>query len=270
MRSSTESQKLTRGQRIALGLAPDVDPDWAEEFAIELRLLGVAGARIGDALGEVNSHCQESKESARQAFGDPADYARSLQLPIHAGTSPRSMLGSLSPVVLQVLGMWMLIRGFTAWRESGQLEITTAQLAVVVVFVLLASLLARFADPVKRFYAHHPALTPAIAVACGVALEFGFSSRFPNEGIWQLPVGWSLAAGSAAQIGGIVWVIMRQPNSGSSDGPVTSPLDPIGKDLGYYGIPGPLLKLVSSSMLGPLMLTSGTLFLLAVIWWLTR
>jgi hypothetical protein len=270
MRSSIESQKLTRGQRIALGVAPDVDSDWAKDFAIELRLLGVAGARIGDALGEVNSHCQESKESAPQAFGDPADYARSLQLPLRAGTSPRAMLLSLSPVVLQVLGMWMLIRGFTAWRESGQLEITTAQLAVVVVLVLLASLLARFADAVKRFYAHHPLLTSAIAVASGVALEFGFSSRFPGEGIWQLPAGWSLAAGSAAQIGGIVWVVLRRPNSGSADGPVTSPLDQTCKDLSYYGIPGPVLKLVSSSMLGPVMLTSGTLFLLAVIWWLTR
>src|ERR1035437_1295524 len=237
MRSSIESQKLTRGQRIALGLAPHVDPDWAKEFAIELRLLGVAGARIGDALGEVNSHCQESKESAPQAFGAPADYARSLPLPIHAGTSPRAVLFSLSPVVLQVLGMWMLIRGFTAWRESGQLEITTAQLAAVAVFVLLALLLARFADPVKRFCAHQPMLTSAIAVASGVALEFGFSSRFPNEGIWQVAAGWSLVAGSAAQIGGIVWVILRRPDSGSADGTVTSPLDPTGKDLGYYGIP---------------------------------
>jgi hypothetical protein len=270
MRSSIEGHEPTRGQRIALGLAPHVDPDWAEDFAIELRLLGVTGARIGDALGEVNSHYQESKERAPQAFGDPADYARSLQLPIHPGTSPRAMLFSLSPIVLQVLGVWMLIRGFTAWRESGQLEITTAQLAVVVVFVLLASLLARFADPVKRFYAHQPMLTSAIAVASGVALEFGFSSRFHSEGIWQVAAGWSLAAGSAAQIGGIVWVIMRRLNSGSPDGPVTSPLDPIGKDLGYYGIPGPLLKLVSSSMLGPVLFTSGTLFLLAVIWWLTR
>lgn len=78
MRSSLAGQKLTRGRRIALGLAPHVDPNWAEEFAVELRLLGVAGARIGDVLGEVNPHCQESKESATQAFGDPADYARSL------------------------------------------------------------------------------------------------------------------------------------------------------------------------------------------------
>jgi predicted anti-sigma-YlaC factor YlaD len=79
--------------------------------------------------------------------------------------------------------MWMLIRGFGAWRESGQLEITTAQLAVVAGFVLAALLLTRCADLVKRFYAHHPVLTSAIAAASGVALEFGFSSRFPNEGI---------------------------------------------------------------------------------------
>ena len=269
MRSSTQPRTLTRRHRTALGLAPDLDPRWSEEFAIELRCQGVGGARIGDALAEASSHCRQSQESALAAFGDPAGYARSLHLPIHTNTSARAMLASLSPVVLQVLGMWMLIRGFTTWRESGQLEITTAQLAVVVVFVLLALLLTRFADPVKRVYAHHPALTPAIAVASGVALEFGFS-RFPNAGIWQLPAGWSLAAGSAAQIGGMVWVILRRPNSGSPDGPVTTPLDPTGKDLGYYAIPGPLLKLVSSSMLGPVMLTSGTLFLLALIWWLTR
>ena len=79
MRSSIEAKKPSRRHRISLGLAPHVDPVWAEQFAIELRSLGVAGARIGDALREVDSHCQEGDQSAPQAFGDPADYARRLR-----------------------------------------------------------------------------------------------------------------------------------------------------------------------------------------------
>lgn len=267
MRSSTEGQRLTRRHRVALGFAPHVDPGWAEEFAIELRVLGVAGVRIGDALGEVSSHCLESKESAPQAFGDPVDYARSLQLPIHTDTSPRAMLRSLSPAGLQILGMFILVRAFAAWRESGQLEITTAQLAAVLVVVLAGLLLARFADPVARFTAHYPVLAVIIAMACGAPL--GLSSRFPNEGIGQIAAGWALAAGSAALIGGGVWAIMRRTASPSQDGPVTSPLDPKGTHPGY-GIPGPLLRLVSSSMLGSVCFTSLTVLLLAWIWWLTR
>ena len=226
MRSSIESQKLTRGQRIALGLAPDVDPDWAKDFAIELRLLGVAGARIGDALGEVNSHCQESEESAPQAFGDPADYARSLQLPRHTDTSPRALLRSLSPTVLQVLGMFMLIRGFVAWREGGRLEITTAELVAVVVLVLAALVLARFAELVLRFCAHHR-LAWIIAMASGAAL--GFSSRFLDHVIWGVAAGWSLVAGTAPLIAGVVWAIAHHRAHGSQDGPVTSPLDTMGR-----------------------------------------
>ena len=176
------------------------------------------------------------------------------------------MLRSLSPTLLQILGMFMLIRGFTAWRESGQLEITTAQLVAVVVVGLTALLLARFADPVVRFCADHR-VALVIPMASGAAL--GFSPRFLNEGIWQVAVGWSLAAGSAALIGGAFWAIMRRPASGSRDGPITSPLDTMGEHPGY-GIPGPLLKLVSSSMLGTVCFTSLTVLLLAWIWWLTR
>ena len=95
------------------------------------------------------------------------------------------MLRSLSPTLLQILGMFMLIRGFTAWRESGQLEITTAQLVAVVVVGLTALLLARFADPVVRFCADHR-VALVIPMASGAAL--GFSPRFLLAVIWWHPV----------------------------------------------------------------------------------
>jgi hypothetical protein len=128
-------------------------------------------------------------------------------------------------------------------------------------------LLARFAGPVVRFTTHYPVLAVIIAMACGAPL--GFSSRFPNEGLGQIAAGWALAAGSAALIGGAVWAVMRRTASPSQDGPVTHPLNPKGTRPGY-GIPGPLLKLVSSSMLGSVYFTALTVLLLAWIWWLTR
>lgn len=126
--------------------------------------------------------------------------------------------------------------------------------------------LARFAELVLRFCAHHR-LAWIIAMASGAAL--GFSSRFLDHVIWGVAAGWSLVAGTAPLIAGVVWAIAHHRAHGSQDGPVTSPLDTMGRHPGY-GIPAPLLKLVSSSMLGTLCLTSSTMFLLALIWWLTR
>ena len=62
--------------------APHIEETWSEAFIIELRLIGVHGSRIGDALTEVDSHCAESGSTAADAFGDPVEYARSLGLPV--------------------------------------------------------------------------------------------------------------------------------------------------------------------------------------------
>ena len=264
MRSSTQPRTLTRRHRTALGLAPDLDPRWSEEFAIELRCQGVGGARIGDALAEASSHCRQSQESALAAFGDPAGYARSLHLPIHTNTSARAMLASLSPVVLQVLGMWMLIRGFTAWRGSGQLQVTTAQLAAVAALVPGAMFLARFGEAVVRLCARHRHAVLFIAVGSGAGLELGLSSRFHSEGIWWVAAGWSLAAGAAVLAGGSAWAIARY-RARPQDGPVTSPLGAAGGHPSDVG-PGLGYRLLSSPLIGTALTWLGTLFLLAVIW----
>src|SRR5450631_4408555 len=158
MRLSTEGREPSGRHTIARGLAPHVDPAWAEEFAVELRLLGVGGTSIGDALSEVDSHCADSEESAPRAFGDPAEYARSLLLPRHSDDSPRVLLRAVSPTALQVVGMFILIWGFTAWRQGGQLEITSAHLVTVTAFLLGVLVLVRFAAPVLRLVTHHPVL----------------------------------------------------------------------------------------------------------------
>jgi hypothetical protein len=267
MSSSTKGREATRRHRIARGLAPHVDPVWAEGFAIELRLLGVRGTLIGDALGEVDSHCEESEESAPEAFGDPAEYARSLQLPVPADTSPRALLRHVSPTVLQVLGMFMLLWGFTAWREGGQLEITSAHLVTVTVFVLGALALVRFAEPVLRSVVHYPVLLGVVVMASSAACALSF--RFLDEVIWRVAAEWSLAVGASALIGGVVWTFARHSAHGSQDGAITSPLGKKGAHPGDV-VPGPLLRLVSSPLLGTASISLWTLFLLAVTWWLTR
>ncbi len=61
-------------------LAPHVEPSWLDAFVLALRVHGVPGTLIGDALAEVESHCAEAGEPAAEAFGDPVAYAQSLEL----------------------------------------------------------------------------------------------------------------------------------------------------------------------------------------------
>jgi hypothetical protein len=208
---------------MARGLAPHVDPVWAEDFAIQLRLLGVEGGRIGDALSEVESHCEESEESATEAFGDPVDYARNLQLPQHTDTSSRAMLLSVLPTIFQVLGMFMLIWSFEAWLSHQQLEITVAHSVTAAAFLTGTLLLVRFADQVLPALARRPGLLGIILVAWIAVLALSF--RILDDVIWRVGPGWSLTAGAAALIGGVAWVLARHSTHGSSDGPILSPLD---------------------------------------------
>ena len=64
-----------------VALAPHVERAWLDAFVLALRVRGVPGTLIGDALAEVESHCAEAGEPAADAFGDPVAYAQSLELP---------------------------------------------------------------------------------------------------------------------------------------------------------------------------------------------
>src|SRR5690606_10241200 len=57
-------------------IAPHLGKSWRDDFIIELRLLDVPGNKIGDALVTADTHVQESRETAEEAFGDAKTYAR--------------------------------------------------------------------------------------------------------------------------------------------------------------------------------------------------
>jgi hypothetical protein len=128
--TTTGGQKPPKWYAMERALAPHVVKKWANSFVLELRMLDVEGRRIGAALSEVESHCSDSGQSAQEAFGDPVEYARSLQLPTLAPTPepPRAALRSAAPIVVQVLGMLLLSSSFAAWLQGQQLEITTGNL----------------------------------------------------------------------------------------------------------------------------------------------
>jgi len=227
-----------------------VDEKWAGGFILELVVLHIEGARIGAALSEVESHCSDSGQSAQQAFGDPIEYARGLQLPVETDHSARGMLRSVAPVMVQVLGMTVLNWSFEDWLRRQQLEITTGHLVNQLVFLLVLVALFRFADALYRTAARHPIRSAILlflaftaTAATGVA-----ALMLLDEVIWLVPAGWGLAAGATTLAGGVVWAVARLRAYGSEEVRITSPFEPADTSSSNKAT-GPLGKLSGSSWL---------------------
>jgi hypothetical protein len=269
MSSTTEGRKPWGRYAMERALAPHVDETWAESFIVELRLIGVPGDRIGAALSEVESHCNESGQNAQQAFGDPIDYANSLQLPMDDQPSARAMLYSVAPILVQALGMTALDWGFAAWLRSQQLEITTGHLVNASLGLLLMVAVVIFADRVFRAAVHHPRLSAVIlgltlvaTAATGVA-----ALKLLDEVIWSGSAGWGLAVGAATLAGGVAWAVVRLAAHGSEEDPITSPFQNADTSSSNKAT-GPLTRLSETSWLATFpyvaLIPLGTLFLFAM------
>jgi len=266
MSSPVEDRKAARRPSAQRDLAPHVEEAWAEDFVVELRLAGVSGARIGAALSEVESHCVESGLSAQEAFGDPADYAGILDLPVGTDTSGPAMLRSVAPTITQSLGMLMLLWGFAAWREGSPLEITTGHFVAVAVFLLAMALLVKFADPVLRLVIHHAFLLWLAAMAFAAATLVSYQAL--DSVVWRVKPGWALAAGIGALVAGMVGAVAHRRAQATNDGPVTSPFAPADQTAD----PAPRFRaaLLAFVVHPAAMVPTWTLIMLASIWWLTR
>ncbi|MCT1590415.1 MULTISPECIES: HAAS signaling domain-containing protein [Kocuria] len=80
---------------------------WCDDFVLELRLRDVPGARIGDHLAEVESHCIETGAEPKEAFGDATEYARevgSADDPVRGGGTVRVTLICLAALVVFLTG----------------------------------------------------------------------------------------------------------------------------------------------------------------------
>ncbi len=160
--------------------APHVEEDWADAFVLEMRLRDVHGTVIGDALAEVDSHCADSGEGARETFGDPVAYARSLDLPRMPDAGWRGLVPVLVPVGVQLAGMYAVASSARPWRLGEPVQITLQDVLGALVLILAIAALVVWADQILRAFVARPIVA---AVGFGVvtaavvlpAVLFGFS-----------------------------------------------------------------------------------------------
>ncbi len=205
-------------------LAPDLEEAWAEKLIIELRLSGVDGARIGAALAEANSHCAESGQTASEAFGDPVEYARSLNLPKEEKPA-RGLAGVILPVAVQIAGMNAFLAGLAAWKSDAAVHFTAGNAVVVVLLLGAFALLALRAEPFLRLILAHPFLA-GIGFMTFIVLNVLALVLLQEYRIAELEAAPTVAGGTTLLLLGILWQIRisRAGQPGAED-PLISPID---------------------------------------------
>ncbi len=121
--------------------------EWRDSFLLELRMRKVPGARIGEALAEIETHCADSGQSPGEAFGDPVAYAQALAHSLRAeaaggtgspwlryGLSWRNGLGAFAILG----GILSLLEGIDAVAHTTPGVVTAGQITSTVVCSLLA------------------------------------------------------------------------------------------------------------------------------------
>ena len=135
-------------------MSTEVAGEWRESFVLRARLRGVPGARIGEALAEVEAHCAESGETPDQAFGDPVVYAQALADQLAPEVTAGSRFGWGRTALAGVCGIGAiacLFSGVDAVAHGGPTRISTGSFlsvlvgaAYVVVFFAVAERLSRW------------------------------------------------------------------------------------------------------------------------------
>jgi hypothetical protein len=269
MSMTAEGKKPSRRYALARGLAPHVDEAWADSLLLELRLLGVAGDRIGEAVSEVESHCTESGQSAQEAFGDPVEYAQSLQPQTAAHSSTQAIARSVTTILVQVLGMSLLTWSFEDWIGGQQLELSVGHLVSTTAYLLTVVALVRFIDPLLRRLVRHPIPGVILVYLAGTA-ALVLPLVLLEQVIWRGPARWGLALGAAVLAGGVVWAVARLHAHGAEEeDPITSPFGDAGTSPGDNAPRHPR-GLSGSSLFVTLtytaMIPAGTVILLAMTW----
>ena len=126
--------------------ASSTPDDWNREFILLLRLRGIDGVRIDEALAEVEAHCARSGHTPREAFGDPVGYASNLRV-----LSPRTRPWTKT-VILPVLGLVVAVNlalgALLKWTDG--VAITLGLIASMVVLVVFVAMLVTWLTTVLR------------------------------------------------------------------------------------------------------------------------
>jgi len=151
-------------------IAPSLDKTWRDAFIVELRLLGVPGDRIGDALVTAESHVHESAETAEAAFGDPKAYAHDIAASNGHEAGGTVGVATVLSVAVGLVGMVASNRAFSAWLDDDTVTITTGDLLGWGLLLVLGSLLLVRLDAVLRIVVERFWLAVAVPVGLVAAI----------------------------------------------------------------------------------------------------
>ena len=141
-----EERAVTSEDPLHESSASSTPDDWDREFILLLRLRGIDGVRIDQALAEVGAHCARSGHTPREAFGDPVGYASSLRV-LSPRTTPWTKTVVL-PVLGLVVGVNLALGALLKWTDG--VAITLGLIASLVVFVVFVAMLVRWLTTVLR------------------------------------------------------------------------------------------------------------------------
>lgn len=184
-------------------LAPHVERKWAEKMVIELRLQGVSGPAIGAALAEVESHCAESRQTANAAFGDPVEYARSLELKPDPGQEPAAIGRAVAPIIVQVIGFFAVLTAVPALRRGTPVEVQAGQVVWLLAFLAVAAGLVLAAESILRLLLQRPVV--GILAGMVLMLLLVMPSILLPWSLAQAPAWLVLVLGLALLAGGAAW-----------------------------------------------------------------
>lgn len=246
------------------GVAPHVEEQWAEVALLELRLLGVTGARIGAVLAEVDSHCAESGLTAADAFGDPVAYVRSLDLPSDEGphTDARAVAATATWSAVQVLGMLATLWGIDALLDRTPLALTAGQIVGVGAVLTAIGLATWQIDSVLRAVSRRPIGLLVVVLAVGSTLFVVLPMLLLDAVVLTAHAGWAAGIGAALLVVGSIGV--NASLTGVAADPVRPPLDRGDRPTGTERVLETFTRLI------PLMVPAATVLLALFSWLVAR
>ena len=203
-------------------LAPHVHPDWREKFVLELRVEGVSGAAIGDALSEVDTHCRDSGDDAETAFGPAADYAKSLDLPSGSTWTRAELTGTWIRLILLVAGFWLALLGIIPLIAGRNADVSGGLLASFAATLVLMVLVFVLGTRLMRAVVDRPLLS-LLGFGAAIAAIVAVGVPFRQVSIASLPPAALLAAGIGCLAARTAYAISDRRSGKTLNDPVTSP-----------------------------------------------
>ena len=192
---------------------------WLEGLTIELRLLDVSGAAIGDAVASAREFLADAGTSAEESFGSPKRYAAELDLPAvaTAKTNEAALTTGIGVIGLVVFGQ----TSFPLAGGDDDLAVRVWMLVSLVAMALMLPLIPRVIPVLLRARSR-----PLVVGMIFAGIVFGGAGPVLLSVWWGQAVLFTVPALPVAIGAGILLVvpaIWNQVRHNLSDDPILEP-----------------------------------------------